>query len=239
MAVVYYNLGNAYMERRRPGAGCPELPARRGAVAPRPRTSLPTWTWHAVSTVDQLAGRGRFPGGQRGGFRATQWATTTEYGLAALLLWAAGAGMAISVLIVRPDNAEAGCILRGGAAVALRGHAHPASAAAKHALLQPLRQHRRGHRRDGGSAERTGVAVRRRVHLAQRRPGTAWWTPATVGSRSPCLAANWRAGSRPTPSRSVGPGRRWVSRQLGMYKTEAGHAENLRSFHSLVALSAG
>ena len=115
-AAVHYNLGNAYLESGDLGTGHPQLPAGRGAVPPRLGHYRQFGTG-AQPDGGPATGGGRFSGRQRGRLRAALGNHHGEFGVAALLLWAV-AGIAVSVLIVRPAI-RGRAVLRGGAVIAL------------------------------------------------------------------------------------------------------------------------
>ena len=113
-ASVYFNLGNAYLEDGDLGRAvlnylrAEELSPRDPDIIANLRLAR-SWTVdqlqaEADSLVASVADLGR------------QWATATEYGLAALLLWAV-VGLSVAALILRPAMRRRS-ILRGGAVMA-------------------------------------------------------------------------------------------------------------------------
>ena len=116
-AALYYNLGNAYMEDGDLGRAILYY-LRAEELSPRDPDIVANLALARSRTVDQLQAEGDSLVASVADF-GRRWATTTEYGVAALLLWAVGA-IAASVLIIRPVM-RGRAALRGGTAVALVG----------------------------------------------------------------------------------------------------------------------
>ena len=114
-AAVHYNLGNAYLESGDLGRAILNY-LRAEELSPRDSDIIANLELARSQTVDQLQAEGDSLVASVADF-GRLWATTTELGMAALLLWAV-AGIAVSVLIVRPAI-RGRAVLRGGAVIAL------------------------------------------------------------------------------------------------------------------------
>ena len=114
-ASVYFNLGNAYLEDGDLGRAVLNY-LRAEELSPRDPDIIANLDLARSRTVDQLQAEGDSLVASVADF-GRQWATTTEYGLAALLLWAI-VGLAVGALIIRPGHAQGGPFLRGGAVIA-------------------------------------------------------------------------------------------------------------------------
>ena len=112
---VYFNLGNAYLDDGDLGRAVLNY-LRAEELSPRDPDIIANLDLARSQTVDQLQAEGDSLVASVADF-GRSWATTTEFALAALLLWAV-AGVAISALILRPAI-RGGDIIRGGAAAAL------------------------------------------------------------------------------------------------------------------------
>ena len=113
-AAVYYNLGNAYLESGDLGRAILNY-LRAEELSPRDPDIIANLDLARSRTVDQLKAEGDSLVASVSDF-GRLWATTGEFGLAALLLWAV-VGLAVGVLILRPVMRRR-AILRSGAAVA-------------------------------------------------------------------------------------------------------------------------
>ena len=113
-ASVFYNLGNAYMENGDLGRAILNY-LRAEELSPRDPDIIANLDLARSRTVDQLQAEANSLVASASDF-GRLWATTTEFGVSALLLWVV-AGIAASVLILRPAMRRR-AILRGGAAVA-------------------------------------------------------------------------------------------------------------------------
>ena len=111
-AAVHYNLGNAYLESGDLGRAILNY-LRAEELSPRDPDILANLELARSRTVDQLEAEGDSLVASISDF-GRRWATTGEFGAAALLLWAAGAA-AVGTLILRPDM-QRRTILRSGAA---------------------------------------------------------------------------------------------------------------------------
>ena len=98
-AALYYNLGNAYLETGDLGRAILNY-LRAEELSPRDPDIIANLELARSRTVDQLQAEGDSLVASISDF-GRRWATTGEFGLAALLLWAV-AGLAISVSIIRP-----------------------------------------------------------------------------------------------------------------------------------------
>ena len=114
-AAVHYNLGNAYLESGDVGRAILNY-LRAEELSPRDLDIAANLELARSRTVDQLEAEGDSLVASVSDF-GRRWATTAEFGVAALLLWAIG-GMAICVLIIRPALRRR-AILSGGAIVVL------------------------------------------------------------------------------------------------------------------------
>ena len=114
-AAVHYNLGNAYLESGDLGRAILNY-LRAEEQSPRDPDIAANLELARSKTVDQLEAEGDSLVASVSDF-GRRWATTGEFGIAALFLWAIG-GVTISVMIFRP-NMRRKAILRGGAIVAL------------------------------------------------------------------------------------------------------------------------
>ena len=112
-AAVYYNLGNAYLEDGDLGRAILNY-LRAEELSPRDPDVIANLDLARSLTVDQLQAEGDSLVASVADF-GRQWATTTEYGLAALLLWAI-VGLSVAPLIVRPAMRRR-ALLRGGAVI--------------------------------------------------------------------------------------------------------------------------
>ena len=112
-ASVYYNLGNAYMEDGDLGRAVLNY-LRAEELSPRDPDIIANLALARSRTVDQLQAEGDSLVASVADF-GRQWATTTEYGVAALLLWTI-VGLSVGVLIIRPAMRRRS-IVRGGAAI--------------------------------------------------------------------------------------------------------------------------
>ena len=113
-AAVYYNLGNAYLESGDLGWSILNY-LRAKELSPRDPDILANLELARNRTVDQLKAEGDSLVASVSDF-GRLWATTGEFGLAALVLWAV-VGLAVGALILRPVMRRR-AILRGGATVA-------------------------------------------------------------------------------------------------------------------------
>ena len=113
-ASVYYNLGNSYLEDGDLGRAVLNY-LRAEELSPRDPDIIANLDLARSRTVDQLQAEGDSLVASVADF-GRQWATTTEYGLAALLLWAI-VGLAVGALIIRPAIRRRS-FLRGGAVIA-------------------------------------------------------------------------------------------------------------------------
>ena len=112
-AAVHYNLGNTYLENGDLGRAI--LNYRRAEeLSPRDPEILANLQLARSRTVDQLEAEGASLVASISDF-GRRWATTGEFGLAALMLWAVGA-VTVGALILRP-NIQRRNILRNGAVV--------------------------------------------------------------------------------------------------------------------------
>ena len=111
---VYYNLGNAYLESGDLGRAVLNY-LRAEELSPRDPDIIANLGLARSMTVDQLEAEGDSLVASVADF-GRRWATTTEYGLAALLLWAV-VGLSIGALIIRPAM-RGRSVLRGGAVIA-------------------------------------------------------------------------------------------------------------------------
>ena len=98
-AAVYYNLGNAYLEDGDLGRAVLNY-LRAEELSPRDPDVIANLDLARNRTVDQLQAEGDSLVASVADF-GRQWATATEFGVAALLLWAV-AGSAVSLSIIRP-----------------------------------------------------------------------------------------------------------------------------------------
>ena len=96
---VYYNLGNAYHEDGDLGRAVLNY-LRAEELSPRDPDVIANLHLARSLTVDQLQAEGDSLVASVADF-GRRWATATEFGVAALLLWAV-AGVAVSVSIIRP-----------------------------------------------------------------------------------------------------------------------------------------
>ena len=191
--VVYYNLGNAYLESGDLGRAILNY-LRAEELSPRDPDIFENLAVARSRTVDQLEAEGDTLVASVANFGG-RWATTAEFAGAALLLWAARRDYGRRA---HPPASHAAEGSPAGRSSGGRGrHARPARPAAEHALFRSLRQHGRGDRRDGRGAERTGDAVRRGVRPAQRRPGTAGGLPPRLAAGRP--PRRRAAGLAPVP----------------------------------------
>ncbi len=113
-AAVYYNLGNAYMESGDLGHAVLNY-LRAEELSPRDPDILANLALARSRTVDRLEAEGDSLVASVSDF-GRPWATTGEFGMAALLLWAVVA-IAACVLVLRPATRLRG-VLRSGAVVA-------------------------------------------------------------------------------------------------------------------------
>ena len=113
-AAVYYNLGNAYLEDGDLGRAVLNY-LRAEELSPRDPDVIANLHLARSLTVDQLQAEGDSLVASVADF-GRRWATATEFGVAALLLWAV-AGVAVSVSIIRPAMRRR-AILRSVAAAA-------------------------------------------------------------------------------------------------------------------------
>ncbi len=111
---VYFNLGNAYLENGDLGRAVLNY-LRAEELSPRDPEIIANLDLARSRTVDQLQAEGDSLLASVADF-GRRWATTTEFAIAALLLWVV-AGTALTVLIIRPAM-RGRAVLRGGAAVA-------------------------------------------------------------------------------------------------------------------------
>ena len=114
-AAVYYNLGNTHLEDGDLGRAILNY-LRAEELSPRDPDIVANLALARSRTVDQLEAEGDSLVASVADF-GRRWATTPEFGVAALLLWAVGA-IAASVLIIRPVM-RGRAALREGTAVAL------------------------------------------------------------------------------------------------------------------------
>lgn len=113
-AALHYNLGNAYLESGDPGRAVLNY-LRAEELSPRDPDIAHNLALARSRTVDQLQAEGDSLAASAADL-GRSWATTGEFGLAALLLWAV-VGLATGTLILRPAMRRR-AILRGGAALA-------------------------------------------------------------------------------------------------------------------------
>ena len=113
-AAVYYNLGNAYLEDDDLGRAVLNY-LRAEELSPRDPEIIANLDLARSRTVDQLQAEGDSLVASVADF-GRRWATTTEFAIAALLLWAV-AGLSVSALVIRPLMRRR-AILQGGAAAA-------------------------------------------------------------------------------------------------------------------------
>ena len=111
---IYYNLANAYLEDGDLGRAVLNY-LRAEELSPRDTDVLTNLEVARGRTVDQLEAEGDSLVASVADF-GRRWATTGEFGIAALLLWAVFAA-ASSVLILAP-TVRLSVLLRSGAAVA-------------------------------------------------------------------------------------------------------------------------
>ena len=114
-AAVYYNLGNAYLESGDLGRAILNY-LRAEELSPRDPEILANLDLARSRTVDQLEAEGDSLVASVADF-GRRWATTREFGVAALVLWAAG-GLSIAALVLWPAVRRK-ALLRSGALVAL------------------------------------------------------------------------------------------------------------------------
>ena len=114
-AAVHYNLGNAYLESGDLGQAILNY-LRAEELSPRDQDVAANLELARSRTVDQLQPEGDSLVAGISEF-GRQWATTGEFGSAALLLWAVG-GLAVGALILWPAMRRSG-LLRGGTVVVL------------------------------------------------------------------------------------------------------------------------
>ena len=113
-AAVYYNLGNTYLESGDLGQAVLNY-LRAEELSPRDPDLLANLALARSRTVDQLEAEGDSLVASISDF-GRRWATTGEFGVAAILLWAAGA-LAVGALILWPAMPRR-AIVRGGAIAA-------------------------------------------------------------------------------------------------------------------------
>ena len=113
--VVYYNLGNAYLESGDLGRAILNY-LRAEELSPRDPDIFANLAVARSRTVDQLEAEGDTLVASVANFGG-RWATTAEFAVAALLLWAV-AGIIVVALILRPAM-RLGAVLRGGAVAAV------------------------------------------------------------------------------------------------------------------------
>ena len=111
---VHFNLGNAYLEGGDLGRAILNY-LRAEELSPRDPDIIANLELARSRTVDQLKAEGDSLVASVSDF-GRLWATTGEFGVAALLLWAV-AGIAVSILIIRPAI-RGRAILRAGAVIA-------------------------------------------------------------------------------------------------------------------------
>ena len=112
-AAVHYNLGNAYLESGDLGRAILNY-LRAEELSPRDPDILANLQLARSRTVDQLEAEGASLVASISDF-GRRWATTGEFGMAALMLWVVGA-IIVGALILR-QNMQRGILLRSGAAV--------------------------------------------------------------------------------------------------------------------------
>ena len=112
-AAVYFNLGNAYMENGNLGRAVLNY-LRAEELSPRDPDIMANLQLVRSRTVDQLEAEAASLVASISDF-GRRWATTGEFSLAGLLLWAVGAST-VGALILRP-NMQRRNVLRSGAAV--------------------------------------------------------------------------------------------------------------------------
>lgn len=113
-AAIHYNLGNAYLESGDLGRAVLNY-LRAEELSPRDPDILANLALARSRTVDQLEAEGDSLVASVSDF-GRRWATTGEFGMAALLLWAVFAA-AVCVLIVAPE-VRLSAVLRSGAIAA-------------------------------------------------------------------------------------------------------------------------
>lgn len=113
-AAIYFNLGNSYLESGDLGRAVLNF-LRAEELSPRDPDIIANLDLARSQTVDQLQAEGDSLVASAADF-GRRWATTTEYGLAALLLWAV-VGLSVGALVIRPAMRRR-YILRGGAVIA-------------------------------------------------------------------------------------------------------------------------
>ena len=141
-AAVYYNLGNAYMVSGDLGRAVLNY-LRAEELSPRDPDILTNLALAHSRTVDQLEAEGDSLVASVSDF-GRRWATTGEFGIAALLLWAVFAAV-VCVLVLAPAL-RLRALLRSGAVVAFLLMLVSLGPDPEYALLQSLRELRR---RDG------------------------------------------------------------------------------------------
>ena len=140
-AAIYYNLANAYVESGDLGRSILNY-LRAEELSPRDPDILFNLDLARSRSVDRLEAEGDSLVASVADF-GRRWATTFEFGLAALLLWiSAGAG--VCALILRPHIRRRGsvtwqCRTRPCA------HGRTACTAVKHVVFQSLRKHGSGY----------------------------------------------------------------------------------------------
>ena len=110
-AAIYFNLGNSYLESGDLGRAVLNF-LRAEELSPRDPDIIANLDLARSQTVDQLQAEGDSLVASVADF-GRRWATTTEYGLAALLLWVV-VGLCVGALIIRPTMGRKS-IFRGGA----------------------------------------------------------------------------------------------------------------------------
>ena len=110
---LYFNLGNAYLQRGDLGRSILNY-LRAEELSPRDLDIVANLELARSRTVDQLQVEGDSLAASVSDF-GRRWATTGEFGIVALLLWAI-TGAAAGALILRPAM-PGRAVLRGGAAV--------------------------------------------------------------------------------------------------------------------------
>ena len=113
-AAIYFNLGNSYIERGDLGRGVLNF-LRAEELSPRDPDIVSNLALARSRTIDQVEAEGDSLIASISDF-GRRWATTGEFGLAALLLWAVFS-LAVFVLILAPE-VRLRAALRSGAVVA-------------------------------------------------------------------------------------------------------------------------
>ena len=202
--VVYYNLGNAYLESGDLGRAILNY-LRAEELSPRDPDIFENLAVARSRTVDQLEAEGDTLVASVANFGG-RWANTAEFAVAALLLWAV-AGTMVVALILRPAM-RLRAVLRSGTVVAVVVMLVPLVLLLSMLYSDPYDNTGVVTAGDGRGAERTGDTVQRGVRPAQRRPSAAGGLPPRLAAGRP--PRRRAPGLAPGPRhRGRGPGRRW------------------------------